>query len=103
LKQSLFWLFCVAGLTAKILDVKTMPDVYGAFYDFTGLLSDKVFPFVLLTDSLYQFCSSLPVCHFFAHVLFSACTLVFIEGNGMFNPQHIILCDPRGFIVKAVR
>jgi farnesyl-diphosphate farnesyltransferase len=30
------------GLTAKILDVKTMPDVYGAFYDFTGLLSDKM-------------------------------------------------------------
>jgi len=30
------------GLTAKILDVKTMPDVYGAFYDFTCLLDAKI-------------------------------------------------------------
>jgi hypothetical protein len=30
------------GLTAKILDVKTMPDVYGAFDDFTRLLGAKV-------------------------------------------------------------
>jgi farnesyl-diphosphate farnesyltransferase len=30
------------GLTAKILDVKTMPDVYGAFYDFTRLLAVKI-------------------------------------------------------------
>ncbi|KAG0622389.1 hypothetical protein M758_3G093900 [Ceratodon purpureus] len=36
------------GLTAKILDVKTMPDVYGAFSDFTGLVSDKI-GFVLVT------------------------------------------------------
>ncbi|KAG0559421.1 hypothetical protein KC19_10G103300 [Ceratodon purpureus] len=36
------------GLTAKILDVKTMPDVYGAFSDFTGLLCDKI-GFVLVT------------------------------------------------------
>jgi farnesyl-diphosphate farnesyltransferase len=32
------------GLTAKILDVKNMPDVYGAFYDFSGLLAAKIDP-----------------------------------------------------------
>jgi farnesyl-diphosphate farnesyltransferase len=30
------------GLTAKILDVKTMTDVYGAFYDFSNLLAAKI-------------------------------------------------------------
>uniref|UniRef100_A0A7I4FQR3 Squalene synthase n=2 Tax=Physcomitrium patens TaxID=3218 RepID=A0A7I4FQR3_PHYPA len=30
------------GLTAKILDVKNMVDVYGAFYDFTRLIAAKI-------------------------------------------------------------
>lgn len=41
-------LCAVAGLTAKILDVKNMVDVYGAFYDFTRLIAAKVFIFKLL-------------------------------------------------------
>lgn len=52
----------VAGLTAKILDVKTLPDVYGAFYDFTGLISAKV-------SFLCEFCNTVSVRNFFVHDL----------------------------------
>jgi farnesyl-diphosphate farnesyltransferase len=53
------------GLTAKILDVKTMPDVYGAFDDFTRLLGakiDKTDPNAAATqkivDEIRYFCKS---------------------------------------------
>jgi hypothetical protein len=32
----------IAGLTAKIMQTMTMGDVYGAFFDFSKMLADKV-------------------------------------------------------------
>lgn len=78
-KHPLLKLYGIAGLTAKILDVKTMPDVYGAFSDFTGLLSDKVFrlSFFAPRNRCEDFVTHYQ--YFITSWMFLSCTMVLVK------------------------